>query len=340
MTKFAFITGITGQDGSYLGELLLEKGYTVYGIIRRSSTFNTSNIEHYREKLNLFYGDLTDITSLMNVLNEIKECIGNSTLEVYHLAAQSHVGISFKMPIYTANCDAIGTVNLLEAIRSCGIMKQVRLYNAATSELYGRVLQVPQNEKTPFNPVSPYSIAKQYAFHMVKNYRESYNMFACSGILFNHESERRGFNFVTRKITLELGKIMRGEKDYMELGNLNSKRDWGYSPDYCKAMMLMLQQDEPEDFVIGTGKQYSIRDFVEKSFKVVDKEIEWEGEGINEVGRFKDTKQIVVKVNSKYYRPNEVDTLLSDPSYAKNKLCWEPETSLDEMIKRMVFNDL
>jgi len=340
MNKFALITGITGQDGSYLADFLLEKGYKVYGIIRRSATFNTSNIEHCRDKLNLMYGDVTDMTSLSNVLFKIQKEIGDNYLEVYHLAAQSHVGISFEIPIYTAQCDAIGTLNLLEAIRLNDMGNKVKLYNAATSELFGKVLQVPQNEMTPFNPVSPYSIAKQYAFYMIKNYRESYNMFCCSGILFNHESPRRGFNFVTRKITLELGKIMREEKEYMELGNLDSKRDWGHSKDYVEAMWLMLQKDTPKDYVIGTGKQYSIRDFVEKSFKVVNKEIVWEGTGLEEVGKFKDTNQVVVRVNPKYYRPCEVDTLLSDPKKAMIELKWKPEISFEQLVEDMVKNDL
>jgi len=338
--RFALITGVTGQDGSYLGEFLLEKGYKVFGIIRRSATFNTSNIEHYREKMTLMYGDLTDMSSLINVLTKIKKEIGDERLEVFHLAAQSHVGISFEIPIYTAQCDAIGTLNVLEAVRMAGMMEQVRFYNAATSELFGRVLQTPQSEKTPFNPVSPYAIAKQYAFYMVKNYREAHNMFACSGILFNHESERRGFNFVTRKITLECGKIMRKEKEYMELGNLNAKRDWGHSKDYVRAMWLMLQTDEPIDYVIGTGKQHSVRYFVECSFKAVGVEIVWEGEELNEVGKNKQTGQIVVKINPKYYRPCEVETLLADPTKAQKELKWKPEISVEEMVERMVKNDL
>lgn len=338
--KYALITGITGQDGSYLGELLLEKGYKVYGIQRRSATFNTSNIEHYREKLNLIYGDLTDITSLCNVLYKIKKELGDNILEIYHLAAQSHVGISFEIPIYTAQCDAIGTLNLLEAIRMNDLFKQSKLYNAATSELYGEVLETPQNEMTPFNPVSPYSIAKQYAFYMVKNYRQAYNYFCCSGILFNHESERRGFNFVTRKITLEVGKIMRKEKQFMELGNLDAKRDWGHSKDYVYAMWLMLQNDSPKDYVVGTGKQYSVRYFVECAFKVVNVEIEWEGTGLNEIGRNKETKQIIVKINPRYYRPCEVETLLSDPKKAMIELKWKRKITFEDMIKRMVLNDL
>jgi len=338
--KYALLTGVTGQDGSFLGEFLLEQGYTVFGIIRRSATFNTSNIEHYREKMTLMYGDLTDMTSLCNVLHKIKKQIGDSRLEIYHLAAQSHVGISFEIPIYTAQCDAMGTLHLLEAVRMTDMLSQSRLYNAATSELYGRVLQTPQNEKTPFNPVSPYSIAKQYAFYMVRNYREAYNMFCCSGILFNHESERRGFNFVTRKITLEVGKIMRKEKEYMELGNLDAKRDWGHSKDYVRAMWKMLQQETPVDYVIGTGKQHSVRYFVECAFKCVDVEIEWEGKELNEVGKNKATGQIIVKINPRYFRPCEVETLLADPTKAKKELKWQPEISFEEMVSRMVKHDL
>jgi GDPmannose 4,6-dehydratase len=338
--KYGLITGITGQDGSYLSEILLEKGYKVFGIIRRSSTFNTSNIEHIRNKLQLFYGDVTDISSISNVLFKIKKIIGENTLEVYHLAAQSHVKISFEMPIYTANCDAIGTLNMLEAFRMNDLMEQIRFYNAATSELFGEVLETPQNENTPFNPRSPYAIAKQYAFYMVKNYREAYNIFACSGILFNHESERRGFNFVTRKITLEVGKIYRGEKDFMELGNLDSKRDWGYSRDYCLAMWKMLQQNEPKDYVIGTGEQYTVRYFVEIAFKIANIDIVWEGEGINEIGRDKKTNKIIVKINPKYFRPTEVKTLLADPKKGMKELDWKLKVSFEEMVKKMVLNDL
>jgi GDPmannose 4,6-dehydratase len=337
--KYALILGCSGQDGSYLSEFLLNKGYIVYGIIRRSSTLNTSNIEHIRYKLKLFYGDVTDIASLNTVLFKIKKEIEDNQLEIYHLAAQSHVKISFEMPIYTSQCNAIGTLNLLESIRSLDMKDQVKLYNAATSELYGNVLQVPQNETTPFNPVSPYAIAKQYAFYMIKNYRESYGMFCCSGILFNHESPRRGFNFVTRKITLELGKIMRGEIEYMELGNLDSLRDWGHSKDYVRAMWKMLQQDIPKDYVIGTGKQHSVRYFVECAFKVVNKEIKWSGKGLKEVGKFKDG-QIVVKINPHYFRPVEVNTLLSDPTKSRNELDWYPEISFEEMVRDMVFYDM
>ncbi len=338
--KYALITGVTGQDGSFLGEFLLEKGYKVFGIIRRSATFNTSNIEHYREKMTLMYGDMTDLTSLINILTKIKKQIGDSRLEIFHLAAQSHVSISFEIPIYTAQVDAMGTLHLLESVRMTDMIKQVRLYNAATSELYGDVLEMPQNEMTPFNPVSPYSIAKQYAFYMIRNYRDAHNMFCCSGILFNHESERRGFNFVTRKITLEVGKIMRGEKQYMELGNLNAKRDWGHAKDYVRAMWLMLQKSTPKDYVIGSGKQYSVRYFVECAFKVVKKEIEWEGEGLEEVGKFKDNGQVVVKINPRYFRPCEVETLLADPKKGQIELKWRPEISFEELVERMVKADL
>lgn len=338
--KYAFITGITGQDGSFLGEILLEKNYKVYGMLRRSSNINTKNIEHYRTKLNLFYGDITDISSISTILHKIKKEIGNSRLEIYHLAAQSHVGISFDLPIYTAQCDAVGTLNLLESIKMQNMLQQVRLYNAATSELYGKVVETPQNENTPFNPRSPYAIAKLYAYYMIKNYKEAYNMYACSGILFNHESERRGFNFVTRKISLEIGKIYRKEKKFMELGNLNSLRDWGYSKDYCVAMWKMLQQDVPTDYVVGMGKQYSVRYFVECAFKVINIDIIWEGTGLNEVGKNKKTNEILVKINPNFYRPTEVDSLLSDPTKAKRELKWEPKVLLKEMICKMVKNDL
>ena len=337
--KYSLITGIGGQDGSFLGELLLEKGYKVFGIIRRSATFNTSNIEHYREQMTLMYGDITDTSSLSNILHKIKKEIGDSRLEIYHLAAMSHVAISFEIPIYTAQCDAIGTLNLLEAVRMAD-MKDVRLYNAATSELFGRVLEMPQSETTPFNPISPYSIAKQYGFYMVKNYREAFDMFCCSGILFNHESERRGFNFVTRKITLELGKIMRGEKEYMELGNLSALRDWGHAQDYVKAMWKMLQNDTPVDYVVGTGKQYSVRYFIECAFKVVNVEVKWEGKGLEEVGKNKETGQVIVKVNPKYFRPCEVETLLSNPTKVMSELDWKPEISFEELVERMVTTDL
>jgi GDPmannose 4,6-dehydratase len=260
-------------------------------------------------------------------------------LEIFHLAAQSHVGISFEIPIYTAQVDAMGTLHLLEAVRMTDMIEQTRLYFAGTSELYGKVLQTPQNEMTPFNPVSPYAIAKQYGFYMIKNYREAYNMFCCSGILFNHESERRGFNFVTRKITLGVGKIMRKEIEYMELGNLNAKRDWSHAEDMIKAMWLMLQKDTPKDYVIGSGKQHSVRYFVECAFKFVNKEIEWSGKGVNEVGRFKDNGQIVIKINPKYYRKVEVDTLLSDPKKGMIELGWKPEISFEQMVERMVKND-
>lgn len=339
MSKFAFITGISGQDGSYLSEYLLENNYKVYGMIRRSSIINTKNIEHIRNKLQLFYGDMTDIASIINILSKIKGEIGDSELLIFNLAAQSHVKISFDLPLYTAQCDAIGVLNILETIRTLNLIRQVKFYQASTSELFGKVLEVPQSEKTEFNPVSPYAIAKQYAHNIVKMYREGYGMFACSGVLFNHESPRRGFNFVTRKITLELGKIMRGETEYMELGNLESKRDWGFAGDYVRAMFLMLKQKKPTDYVIGTGKQYSIKEFVEESFKVINEKITWEGEGVNEVG--KDTSgKIRIKVNPKYFRPCEVSTLLSEPSKAMNELGWKQKVSFKELVEMMVKNDL
>lgn len=340
MSKYAFITGVTGQDGSYLSEILLEKGYKVYGMLRRSATLNTKNIEHIRKNLTLFYGDMIDMTSIINILSKIKKEINNSTLLIFNLAAQSHVKVSFELPVYTTQCDAIGVLNILEAIKTLDMIKQVKFYQASTSELFGKVLETPQNENTPFNPTSPYAIAKQYAHYIVKNYRDSYEMFACSGILFNHGSERRGYNFVTRKITLELSKIMRKEIDFMELGNLDSKRDWGYAKDYCKAMYLMLMNNKPIDYVIGSGKQYSVRNFVEEAFKVVNEEIIWEGNGLNEVGKLKKNNKIVVKINPKYFRPSEVETLLSDPNKAMKELKWKPNVNFKELVKKMVLNDL
>lgn len=339
--KFALISGISGQDGSFLSEFLLEKSYEVHGIIRRCSYFNLSRLDGFRERLHLSYGDMTDITSLINTINKIKLKMGeDDILEVYHLAAQSHVGVSFELPIYTTQCDALGTINFLEAIRQTEMTQRVKFYNAATSELYGEVLEIPQNEKTPFNPRSPYAIAKQYAYYITKNYREGYNMFACSGILFNHESPRRGENFVTRKTTLELGKIHRGESNCLYLGNLNSKRDWGSAKDYVVAMWKMLQQEIPKDYVIGSGETHSIREFVEIAFKVLDIDIIWEGEGLEEVGKDKNTGRIYIRINPKYFRPTDVVLLHSDPSMARKELNWKCETSFNELIKKMVINDL
>jgi GDPmannose 4,6-dehydratase len=339
--KFALISGITGQDGSWLSEFLLEKEYNVYGIIRRSSTFNTKRIDHIRDRLTLFYGDMTDITSLINSINKIKkDMTEDDILEVYHLAAQSHVAVSFELPIYTTQCDALGTINFLEAIKQTEMIKRVRFYNAATSELYGEVLETPQNENTPFNPRSPYAIAKQYAFYITKNFREGYNMFACSGILFNHEGPRRGENFVTRKITIEVGRISRGESECLYLGNLNSKRDWGSAKEYVVAMWKMLQQEKPKDYVIGSGETHSVREFVEIAFKTINIDIEWEGTGLDEIGKDKNTGKILVKVNPRYFRPTDVVLLHSDPSIARKELDWNQKTSFKDLVIEMVKNDL
>ena len=344
--KKALITGINGQDGSYLAELLIEKDYEVHGIIRRSSTFNTGRIEHLymdelifdlraKRKVILHYGDMTDSTNIIRLIQKIKPD------EVYNLAAQSHVKVSFDLPEYTAETDGIGTLRLLEAIRICGIESKCKIYQASTSELYGKVMEIPQNEETPFYPRSPYGVAKIYAYWITKNYREAYKMFAVNGILFNHESERRGETFVTRKISLAVARIKKGTQQKLYLGNLDSKRDWGYAKDYVKCMWLMLQNKTPEDFVIATGEQHSVRDFVEKAFMAVNINIGWKGEGVEEVGFDKDTNQVLVEIDPKYYRPTEVDTLLGDPSKAKVKLGWNPnETSFEELVEIMVKHDL
>lgn len=344
--KKALITGINGQDGSYLAELLIEKDYEVHGIIRRSSTFNTGRIEHLymdelifdlraKRKVILHYGDMTDSTNIIRLIQKIKPN------EVYNLAAQSHVKVSFDLPEYTAETDGIGTLRLLEAIRICGLESKCKIYQASTSELYGKVMEIPQNEETPFYPRSPYGVAKIYAYWITKNYREAYKMFAVNGILFNHESERRGETFVTRKISLAVARIKKGTQQKLYLGNLDSKRDWGYAKDYVKCMWLMLQNKTPEDFVIATGEQHSVRDFVERAFRVVNINIGWKGEGVEEVGFDKDTNQVLVEIDPKYYRPTEVDTLLGDPSKAKVKLGWNPnETSFEELVEIMVKHDL
>jgi GDPmannose 4,6-dehydratase len=335
--KVAFITGITGQDGSYLAELLLEKDYKVYGMIRRMSTINTTRIDHILKKINLKYGDVSDTSNIVGILSEIKNTYPSmESLEIYNLAAQSHVKISFEMPEFTANTDALGVLRILEAIRICNLTNITRFYQAGTSEMYGLVQSKPQNELTPFYPRSPYGVAKLFGYWITKNYREAYNMYACTGILFNHESPRRGENFVTRKITIGLGKILRGEQDCITLGNLNSFRDWGHARDYVRAMWLMLQQDNPDDYVIATGQEHSVREFVEKCFSKKGFSIEWQGEGINEVGIDKNTGRILIKVSSKYFRPSEVDELLGDPTKAKHKLGWELETSFDDLINEMV----
>eukprot|EP00761_Pharyngomonas_kirbyi_P011688 gb/GECH01011714.1/.p1 GENE.gb/GECH01011714.1/~~gb/GECH01011714.1/.p1 ORF type:complete len:360 (+),score=91.38 gb/GECH01011714.1/:1-1080(+) len=338
--KVALLTGVTGQDGSYLSEFLLNKGYIVYGIIRRASTFNTYRIEHlYRDiheeaNFKLVYGDLTDSSNLLSVLNRIKPD------EVYNLAAQSHVKVSFELPEYTANTDAVGTLRLLDALRAAEINKPVKFYQASTSELFGKVQEIPQTETTPFYPRSPYACAKLFSYWITINYREAYNLFACNGILFNHESPRRGPRFVTRKITRAVAHIAVGKQNTLFLGNLDSKRDWGHARDYVEAMWLMLQQDKPEDFVISTGETHSVREFVEKAFSVAGMEIEWRGEGTNEEGIVKDTGKVVVKIDERYFRPTEVDFLLGDCTKAKKYLKWEPRTSFDDLVKEMVESDL
>jgi GDPmannose 4,6-dehydratase len=340
--KIALITGITGQDGSYLSELLLEKDYIVYGIIRRSSSINTSRIDHIfsNPRLILKYGDLSDGSCLLEILYEIKKSYPDmERLEVYNLGAMSHVKVSFEIPEYTADIDAIGTLRLLNAIRSSGLENKTRFYQASTSELYGKVVEVPQTEKTPFYPRSPYGVAKLYAHWITKNYREAYNMYSCSGTLFNHESPRRAHNFVTRKVTIGLGKILRGETDRLVLGNLDSKRDWGHSKDYVYGMWLMLQQEKPDDYVLSTNEYHSVREFVEKSFALKGFDIQWKGEGLNEVGYDKNTGRELIFVSEKYFRPAEVDQLLGDSTKARTELGWTPKISFDQLVAEMVEND-
>ena len=327
--KIALITGITGQDGSYLAELLLEKGYEVHGIIRRSSLINTHRIDGIYDRLSLHYGDLTDSTNLVRVIQKVQPD------EIYNLGAQSHVKVSFEMPEYTADVDAVGTLRVLEAVRLLGMEDRVRIYQASTSELYGLVQETPQRETTPFYPRSPYGVAKLYGYWITKNYREAYGMYACTGILFNHESPRRGETFVTRKITQALSKISVGLQDCLYLGNLNAKRDWGHAKDFVEAMWLMLQQNEPDDYVIATGTQYSVKDFVEEAAPYFGMKIAWEGEGLDEVGIDKLTKKTVIQVNPKYFRPAEVETLLGDASKAKEKMGWEPKISFKELVEDM-----
>tara|TARA_B100001057_G_scaffold293755_1_gene293835 strand:+ start:2401 stop:3432 length:1032 start_codon:yes stop_codon:yes gene_type:complete len=337
--KIAFVTGITGQDGSYLTELLLEKGYYVHGLIRRSSLINTSRIDHVFENKNLFlhYGDLTDSSCLTSILSKIKNKYTDMTrLEIYNLAAQSHVKVSFEMPEYTADADAFGTLKLLEAIRSNNLESITRFYQASTSELFGLVQEIPQKETTPFYPRSPYGVAKLYSYWIVKNYRESYNMYACNGILFNHESERRGHNFVTRKVTLGLDKILKNETDRLVMGNIDSERDWGHAEDYVEGMWRILQHDNPEDFVLSTGEKHTVREFIEEAFKLKDIEIAWKGENVNEIGYDKKTGKEYIFINEKYYRPAEVDLLIGDATKAKEMLGWEPKIKFKELVKRMV----
>jgi len=332
--KRALITGITGQDGSYLAELLLSKGYEVHGIKRRSSSFNTARIDHIFDRLHIHYGDLSDSSNLTKLVAEIRPD------EIYNLGAQSHVAVSFDTPEYTANVDALGTLRLLEAIRFLGMEKTCRFYQASSSELFGTVQGVPQSETTPFYPRSPYGVAKLYAYWITVNYRESYGMFACNGILFNHESERRGETFVTRKITRGIAAIATGLQPCLYLGNLDAMRDWGHAKDYVRAQWMMLQQDTPEDFVIATGKQISVRDFVVMAGKRADMNIHFSGSGLDEVGYDKNTGKVVVQIDPKYFRPAEVETLLGDPSKAKRLLGWEPEISLHEMCREMMKHDL
>jgi GDPmannose 4,6-dehydratase len=332
--KKALITGITGQDGSYLAELLLSKGYEVHGIIRRSSSINTSRIDHIYDhpKLKLHYGDVTDSLTLMNVLKK------HNPTEIYNLAAQSHVKVSFETPEYTAMVDGLGTLKILESVRLLGMEKTTKIYQASTSELYGLVQETPQKETTPFYPRSPYGVAKLYAYWIVKNYRESYNIFACSGILFNHESPRRGHNFVTQKIVQGLEKISSGNQGCLYLGNLNAKRDWGHAKDYVEAMWMILQQQIPEDFVIATGEQYSVKEFVEEAAPYFGLRIRWEGEGLNEVGIDVNSGRTVIKVDSKYFRPAEVETLLGDPTKAKTVLGWKPKYDFKSLVQDMCIN--
>jgi len=332
--KVALITGITGQDGSYLAELLLEKGYEVHGIVRRASLINTHRIDHIYEQINLHYGDLTDSTSLVRVIQQVQPD------EIYNLGAQSHVKVSFEIPEYTGQVDALGTLRVLEAVRLLGMEEKVRIYQASTSELFGLVQEIPQKETTPFYPRSPYGCAKIYGYWITKNYREAYGMYACTGILFNHESSRRGETFVTRKITIGLKAISEGKQNVLYLGNLNAKRDWGHAKDFVRGMWMMLQQDSPEDYVIATGEQYSVREFVEKAAPYFGFDIEWYGQGEDEIGMDKNTKKTIIAVNPKYYRPAEVETLLGDSTKARNELGWKPEISFDDLVKEMCENEL
>jgi GDPmannose 4,6-dehydratase len=341
--RVAFITGITGQDGSYLTEFLIEKGYYIWGMIRRSSNINTNRIEHIFDNPNLHlrYGDLSDSVNIMNILNEISKTFPNlDRLEVYNLGAMSHVKISFDMPEYVADVDGVGVLRLLEALRNCRIpLQNIRFYQASTSEMYGKVVETPQTENTPFYPRSPYGVAKLYGHWITKNYREAYGMYACSGILFNHESPRRGHNFVTRKITLALGKILRGTQDKLVLGNLDSLRDWGHSKDYVRGMWLMLQKNEPQDYVLSTNEYHSVREFVEKSFALKGFTIKWRGEGLDEVGYDANTGRELVFVSETYFRLAEVDELLGDSSKARDELGWAPECTFDELVEEMVEAD-
>jgi len=329
MSKVALITGITGQDGSYLAELLLELKYEVHGIVRRSSLINTHRIDKIYNDIHLHYGDLTDATNMISVIQKIQPD------EIYNLGAQSHVKVSFELPEYTGQVDGLGTLRVLEAVRLLGMEKKTRIYQASTSELYGLVQATPQTETTPFHPRSPYGVAKLYGYWIIKNYREAYNMHCSSGILFNHESPRRGETFVTRKITRGLSRISTGLQDCLYLGNLDAKRDWGHAKDFVEAMYLMLQQDEPDDYVIATGEQHSVREFVEEAAPIFGMKIEWMGEGLDEVGYDWNTKRTVIRVKDRYFRPAEVDSLLGDPTKAKEKLGWEPTTTFKQLVEDM-----
>ena len=335
MVKVALVTGITGQDGSYLAEFLLEKGYFVYGIIRRSSSINTKRIDHIYKQLFLRYGDLSDSSSIFKILNEIKEITDLSRLEIYNLGAMSHVKVSFDTPEYTGNIDGLGVLRILDSIISLKLNHITRFYQASTSEMYGKV-NLPQNENTPFYPRSPYGVAKMYGYWITKNYRESYNLFACNGILFNHESPRRGETFVTKKITIALNKIIKGEQEYLILGNLDAKRDWGHAKDYIEGMWLMLQHDFPEDYVLATNETHSVREFVEKAFALKDIIIKWKGKGLDEIGYCSKTGKSLIFVSSKYFRLTEVDILWGDSSKAEFELGWKPKISFDQLIEEMV----
>jgi len=342
--KVALVTGITGQDGSYLAEFLLSKGYTVHGIVRRSSCFNTGRIDHiYKDrhetgvKIFLHYGDLCDATNLITIISNVKPT------EIYNLGAMSHVKVSFDMPEYTADCDGVGVLRMLDAIRACGLEKEVKFYQASTSELYGKVREVPQSETTPFYPRSPYAVAKQYAFWILVNYREAYGMFLTNGILFNHESPRRGRTFVTRKITTGVAAIHEGKQKTLYLGNIDAKRDWGHARDYVEGMWMMLQQDEPDDYVLATGETRTVREFVEKAFKAVGTTIKWVGDTgtVDEVGvDAADESRVLVKIDPRYFRPTEVELLLGDPTKAKEKIGWASSTPFDDLVKEMVESDL
>lgn len=334
MSKVALITGITGQDGSYLAEFLLEKGYEVHGITRRASISNTARIDHIKDQITLHDGDLSDSSSLIRIISIVQPD------EIYNLAAQSHVQVSFDVPEYSGDVDALGTLRVLEAVRILELTKKTRVYQASTSELYGKVEEIPQKETTPFHPYSPYAVAKQYGFWITKEYREAYGMFAVNGILFNHESERRGENFVTRKITLAAGRIAEGLQDHLELGNMDSLRDWGYAKDYVECMWLIMQQDKPEDFVIATGVQHTVRDFTEKAFAANGIKLRWEGTGLDEKGYDAETGRMLVCVNPQWFRPTDVDNLWGDPTKAKTVLGWNPQkTSYEELVEIMAKHD-